>query len=453
MPFAYDRRMARARQGSFRGGIELPEEKNATQNSLICPPESIRRLRIPLAPSGGAASQPIVSPGERVDPSQCLAREDGPGQVDIFSPVGGRVVQMTTVAVAGPEGFRRSRALELAELSDPPDLPSASASEDWRGWSAREIRERLVRSGLTTQRNPSGPIGQWMHEARRAGSRMLVANALELQPYVTSTHRLLVEYGRTVVLGLAILGRAIDAQELVLAGDRRHTEEYKFIPAPARRHGVSLVALPHKYPTDADPILVKVLTGREVPLGGRTVDVGVAITDPATCLSAYRAVALDEPITGRVVTVSGERAAKPGNFYVPFGMSCRELIGQAEAPIVHGGPMVGLCCPEDAVVGPTTDALLALEAQVPPAPTPCIRCGWCRDHCPARLNVAVLNDIYELGELDQAKRLAAEACVGCGVCSYVCPARLPLRKRVETLKRTLLGERRQMPLFAASQTP
>jgi electron transport complex protein RnfC len=138
-----------------------------------------------------------------------------------------------------------------------------------------------------------------------------------------------------------------------------------------------------------------------------------------------------------VVTVAGPHVAQPANFLVPFGTRCVDLVaGAAErgALLVHGGPMAGLPCDARAVVTPATTAVLALEAVTPPLSTPCIRCGWCTDHCPARLNVAALNDAFELSLLDRARRAQPAACVECGVCSYVCPARLPLTHRVKQLK-------------------
>ncbi len=99
--------------------------------------------------------------------------------------------------------------------------------------------------------------------------------------------------------------------------------------------------------------------------------------------------------------------------------------------------MVGLKCTPGAVVTPATDALLALEpTPYEPAGT-CIRCGWCTDHCPSRLNVAALNDAFELGMVTLARRDGVHACVECGVCSYICPAKLPLTSRVRQLKRAV----------------
>ena len=104
--------------------------------------------------------------------------------------------------------------------------------------------------------------------------------------------------------------------------------------------------------------------------------------------------------------------------------------------------MSGVLCDARAVVTPATPAVLSLEAADMPLPGPCLRCGWCTDHCPARLNVTALNDAFELSLVDRARLGGALACVECGVCSYICPARLPLTQRVKQLKRRIVALRR-----------
>jgi len=264
---------------------------------------------------------------------------------------------------------------------------------------------------------------------------------MEQEPYVTADHRLLVERGPEVIEGLAILARAIGAAEAVLAADRRRTSYYEELSAAAGRRGVWQVALPHKYPISADTILTKVLARRETPPGRSTMSVGVAVIDPATCLAVSRWVVLGDRPRGRVVTLAGPAQGRPRNVWAPFGAVCGDLVDRCDGPLVHGGPMAGLPCGPEAVVTPATNAVLALEAAAPPPPGPCIRCGWCTDHCPARLNVAAMNDAFELSLVSAARRAGVMACVECGVCSYVCPARLPLTQRVKQLKRRIVPAR------------
>ena len=155
----------------------------------------------------------------------------------------------------------------------------------------------------------------------------VIANVVESQPYVTADHRLLAEHGADVVRGLAILARAAGARKATLAVDRRRAGDYHALEEAARACGVATVALEPIYPIGNDTILVKVLTGREVPVGGEALDVRAAVADAGTCLAACRWVACDAPPLGRVVTVAGESAVRGGNFYAPFGMECAALAG------------------------------------------------------------------------------------------------------------------------------
>jgi electron transport complex protein RnfC len=75
------------------------------------------------------------------------------------------------------------------------------------------------------------------------------------------------------------------------------------------------------------------------------------------------------------------------------------------------------------------------------------------DHCPARLNVAMLNDAFELSLVDRAALGGALACVECGVCGYICPARLPLTQRVKQLKRQIVALRRAASLAPGAEVP
>ncbi len=436
------------RYGTFAGGIDLPDEKAGISDLAIEPSVLGGPLRVALAPCGGPAAKLLVEVGQNVSAGQMIGQGDSTDSVDVFAPTEGKVTALTTVLVAGRDNFLESPAVEIEPAGGSFEIPSATETFDWRAASGQELRNRLQAGCLTTYCRPIRPLSVWLDRAIKKRCKTLIANAMENQPLVCADHRLLTERGAEVMAGLAILSRAIQADETHLAVDVRQTAEYRQIAALGRKYNINSIALPHKYPTGSDQILVKILTRRETPPGKSTMEVGAAVVTAATCLAVYLQVACDIPATGRIVTVAGQRAPEVKNCYVPFGTRCIELVGSAEQPIVHNGPMIGLRCPSDAVVTPATDAVLALETSIPPAASPCIRCSWCTDHCPARLNVAGLNDAYELGSLDRARRLMAPACVECGVCTYICPARLPLAQRCKQLKRALSEVDASHPLFA-----
>jgi len=436
------------RYGTFVGGIDLPDQKHATENLPIQPHAPVSPLRVPLAVCGTKPARPTVEPGQPVSEGQKIAEAPPGTAVDVFSPVAGSITAMTTAELAAGDDFLPCPAIEIEPEGDAFSMDAGRESFEWQSASPEALCERIFAGGLTTCRRRIVPLREWIEKAKAKRCSVIIANGMENQPYVTADHRLLIERGREVVEGLAILARAVGVGEAILAVDWRRTDDYDHIVGPARAHDVSRVALPHKYPTGADAMLVKVLTKRERPPGGSVMDVGVAVVSPAACFAVYRWAVCGQRPTGRAVTVAGPRAGRPRNCWVPFGTRCLDLVNDADQPVIHNGPMTGVRCPPAGVVGPATDAVLALEATVPASPSPCIRCSWCTDYCPARLNVAALNDAFELGDINRADRLVATACVECGVCTYVCPARLPLSQRVKRLKRALGSMEEAMPLFA-----
>ena len=431
--------MAFDRYGTFTGGIDLPDEKHATQGLPTMPLALPATLRVPLAPDGRHAAIPIVQPGQRVAAGERIATADG--GVDIFAPVAATVAGHCQVKVACWDRWESSPSLELKDLAGPWQPTPYSDVFDWQAATVDELYHRLLDGQIIMHRRRPEPLAHFLERARRKGIRTLIANVMENQPYVSADHRVLVEQGRSVLAALAMIGRVLDAHEIILAVDHRCTGLYADLQSSAERLHIKPVALSHKYPTGADPMLVKILTRREMPIGGSVMDVGSAVIDTATLLAIYRWVVGGQRCLGRVVTVAGERAGVQGNYYVPFGAACMDL-PQATGAVIHGGPMVALPCDAQTVVSPATDAVLAIATPPFEAPAVCIRCGWCTDHCPARLNVSALNDAFELGQVELAQKLGVEASMECGVCSYVCPARLPLSQRVKQLKR-LIESRRQ----------
>lgn len=439
--------MARHRYGTFSGGITLPAEKQATIDQPVQTPPTPALLRVPLGLGEGPAAEPVVSIGQCVRAGDRLASAAA-GGIDVFAPVDATVGPIETVLIESGRSLFRAPAIRLEQPGDLPSLDRTPAEEDWTALDGGAIRDRLAESHLPRQHGRPGPLIDWVDRCRARPPQLLVLNGMEDQPYVTAEHRLLAEFGAEVVAGLVILGKACQAERLTIAVTMAHAEEYPELLSGTSEFDIERVALPPKYPIGADHLLLKVLTRREVPMGGSPGDIGAAVIDASTCLATYRWVACRQRLTGRVVTVSGDRAERQGNVYVPYGMGVVDLLPSAEPPYVLRGPMIGCVIDADAVIAPTTDAVLALDPTPQGRPSQCIRCGWCRDHCPARLNVAQLNDCYELAQLDRADLGGAMSCIGCGVCSYLCPARLNLAQRVGQLKRAILDIHRSAPLLA-----
>ncbi|MDP6636180.1 MAG: 4Fe-4S dicluster domain-containing protein [Phycisphaerae bacterium] len=421
------------RFGTFSGGIDLPDDKGSTLNAPIGVWDREKRLSLPLGRNEGAPVSPVVEEGQKVTAGELIAAA-GNETPDIFAPAGGIVTGLSTVEVAGRYSMRMSQAIDL-KITSTIELPKDDPIKpNWRNLDEAALWDRITEGQIMVHCRGAIPLARWVLQARSKSCDLLVANAMEQQPLVTTNHRLLVEFGREVVEGLAILARATGINNAALVVPRRRTDAYRDLAAPAAEYNITQVALSHKYPTEADTILTKVLTRRSVPPGRTPMDVQVAVIDPATCFAVYRWTACAQRLAGRIVTVSGSTRHKDGNYFLPFGTRCLDVIDSDDPIVIHGGPLVGMLCNDTTVVTPATDAVLSITPSPYTPSSQCIRCGWCTDHCPARLNVAALNDDFELSLVEHARRSDVSACVGCGVCSYICPARLPLMQRVRQLK-------------------
>jgi len=438
--------MRRQRFGTFTGGIDLLAEKSATRASAIRPVDWPRRLWVPLDPCGLGSAEPVAARGRRVAAGETIGV--GAGEMPIFAPAAGVVGRVDRCVVAGgAAGPRYGPGMEITDLDEEPPPRPTETGYDWRAASRDSLAARVAESGLTTYARPLKPLSRFCRVAAEAKVDTLIANGMENEPYLTAEHRILTEHGPEVMVGMAILRRLVGAKVATLAVDTRLTDSYRPIAASAGGYGIETLAVEHKYPIGQPVMLTRVLTGRKVPPGRPTRAVGVAVVNVAACFALYRAVAFGEMPTGRVVTVSGIGIDRPGNYLVPFGMAAEAVLAaggvsdEAEG-LCCGGPMTGEALPDDLVTGPATSAYLSLPAGDGKPATVCIRCGWCTDSCPVRLDVANLNDMFELRQIDRARRYEVPACLDCGVCSYVCPARLPLAHRMGQLKQAVARAQR-----------
>ena len=94
------------------------------------------------------------------------------------------------------------------------------------------------------------------------------------------------------------------------------------------------------------------------------------------------------PLVERVVTVTGERIRKPGNFIVKIGTPVKELVEYcggvttSDVMLKMGGPMMGFELTNlDVPVMKGTNGIIAVEP-VCSEPYSCIRCGRCADVLP-----------------------------------------------------------------------
>jgi len=208
--------------------------------------------------------------------------------------------------------------------------------------------------------------------------------------------------------------------------------------------GIEIRPLHTRYPQGAEKMLIKAVTGREVPPRALPMDVKVVVQNTGTAFAIFEAVRYGKPLIDRVVTVSGEGVNEPKNLFVKTGTLISHLIVECGGlkeegvKVLSGGPMMGFAISSlDIPVTKGTSGIVALtEREISHAESfgPCIRCGRCIDACPMGLMPSMLSVYAEKGFYEGAKEYNLFDCFECGCCTYVCPSKRPIVQLVRLAK-------------------
>jgi electron transport complex protein RnfC len=214
---------------------------------------------------------------------------------------------------------------------------------------------------------------------------------------------------------------------------------------------IEVAALHTKYPQGGERQLIFAVTGRKINSSMLPADAGCVVDNADTVVAIYEAVCESKPLVRKIVTVTGDAVAKPGNFKVPLGMNYQEIIDQAGGfkadpeKIICGGPMMGIPLFKlDIPVAKNSSSILALlHDPVSSEPTTaCINCGRCVEACPENLVPTMLMKAGLSKDTAKFAELYGMECIECGCCSYVCPAKRPLTQAFKQMKRLVNAEKR-----------
>lgn len=418
----------------FFSGIHPAPRKELTRKKplalLDVPPE---KVILPLDLCKGPPAQAIVSVGQRVKLGQLVARAGGEGGAAIHASVSG---QVTAIEPRPHPWGGESTAVVIA--NDRADTPCHTEPvADPNALSQEELLERIRNSGIVGMGGGAIPAHVKILEARGRVDTLIV-NAAECEPYLTADHCLLLERARQVLEGMRALARVLGVERTFIASESDKLNAIERLERAMRRNGdrVRLRTVPTRFPMGAEKQIVRMVTGREIPPGGKPPQVGCAVFNVATVYAIGQMIRRGQPLTHRVVTVTGGSVARPRNLWVPVGTPLTNLLqsagGLKEKPdlVLLGGPMTGIVQTELTVpVLKNTGGLVCLapwERQTDYPAELCLQCGHCLASCPMRLAPVFIQRALENREMDKLCDLHPEDCMECGCCAYSCPCHIRL---------------------------
>jgi electron transport complex protein RnfC len=261
----------------------------------------------------------------------------------------------------------------------------------------------------------------------------------------------MLEWTWQFLAGVRLAARASGCEKIRIGIEDNKPEAIKVVSDAIRQMGnigdIQVVSVKTKYPQGGERQLIKSILGKNVPTGSIPPTIGVCVLNVATCAAIAEAVVTGNPLTHRVVTAAGCAIARPGNYYVPIGMSVDDLIEycggltETAAKVVMGGPMMGFAIADlSTPLTKTSGALTFLARQAvtkakhEKQQTACIRCGRCLTVCPEHLNPTKIAHAVKHFRMDIAEQYYLSSCIECGCCSYVCPANIEISGYIKTGK-------------------
>ena len=417
-----------------KGGIHPPENKITSSKAIKRMPVP-KTVYVPIAQHIGIPSEIIVDRKDKVEIGHVIAKSGGFVSSNIHSPVAGTVTKLDMIVDSS--GYKKQCIVIRTdqknesnfEILDFPLKKEITLSQ-------KDILQHITDYGIVGLGGATFPSHVKLDIKNDKHVDCLIINGVECEPYLTADHRLMLEKSEEIIVGIQILMRALHIEKAVIGIENNKKDAIEVLKkATESDPRIKVSALRVKYPQGSEKQLIRAILKREVPKGGLPMDVGVIVHNVGTIFAIYQAVQYNQPLTERVVTVTGKKLDNPSNFWVKIGTPIKDLVEEVGGvpegtrKIVNGGPMMGKAIKNtDVPITKGTSGILIISEEEASRKEPknCIRCSQCVFVCPMGLEPHLLMNLSEKGLYERAAKEDVMTCIECGSCSYVCPSHRPL---------------------------
>lgn len=416
---------------TFKIGGVHPEENKMSANAAIEVLPLPKKAYIPVSQHLGAPAKVLVEKGSTVKVGQLIAKGEAFISANIHSSVSGKVSKIEDTT--DTSGYKRLTIIIDVEGDEWEE--SIIKSNDIKreiSLSKEEIVKKLNDMGIVGLGGATFPshVKLMVPEGKKA--EFLIINGVECEPYLTSDHRVMLEKGEEMLIGISILMKGLDVKKALVGIENNKMDAVNHLQKLASNYpGIEIYPLKVKYPQGAEKQLIKAVTGREVPCGKLPIEVGCVVNNSGTAFAVYEAVQKNKPLFERVVSVTGKSVKNPCNLLVRIGTPTSELIEKAgglpadSGKIISGGPMMGkaLNSLDVPVVKGTSGILIMTEKETKRIPqVNCIRCAKCINVCPMGIEPQLLAAYSEISNWEACEANHIMDCMECGSCQFTCPS-------------------------------
>lgn len=430
------------------GGIH-PKENKLSAGVKIVPAPLPKEVIIPLGMHIGAPATACVAKGDEVKVGTLIAKSSGFVSANIYSSVAGKVTKIDSVFDAS--GYKKPAIIiSVAEedvweesIDRSPELVRECSLDD------KAIIDKINEAGIVGLGGATFPTHVKLSPPPGNKAEVLIINAVECEPYLTSDHQLMLEHGEEILVGCTILMKALSVDKCIIGVENNKPDAIKHLSELCAQYkGIEVMPLKVQYPQGGEKQLIDAVLSKQVKSGALPISTGAVVQNVGTIYAVYEAIQKNKPLLERVVTVTGKSLDKPANYLARIGTPLKTLIEASggipenTGKIIGGGPMMGkalLSADLPVTKGTSGILLISQEESVRKPMRACIRCAKCVNVCPMGLNPTFLMVDTQQQDWERAERGHIVDCIECGSCSFTCPSNRPLLDFIRMGKQQVMG--------------
>ncbi len=423
---------------TFSGGVHIDDNKQYSENAPLEMQELPKIVHIPLLQGSGVKCDPVVKKGDVVTKGQVIGSSEATFSSTVHASVSGVVLEIAEKFTT--EG-KKTDCITIERQEDSKDLDEYLESSNRGPVDIQELVNISKEAGIIGMGGAGFPFNVKLSGAIDNGIDSIIANGAECEPYLTSDHRLMLEYPEEVAKGVALVVDALNANAGYIAiEDNKRNAIEKMDATVSNFEKLTVASLKTKYPQGDSTRIIDAVLNRKVPVGSRSGAVNAFVSNVGTFKALHDAYYFGKPLFERIVSVTGPGVVTPKNIMARIGTTVKDLIKQCGGfngdvtAIISGGPMSGhqIYDIDSPITKSITGIVVLTRDKVDlRGSTPCIKCGRCIQGCPSKLNPSKLYALIDREKFEDAKANHVEECIQCGACSYICPAKLELSEKMK----------------------
>ncbi|WP_319759502.1 4Fe-4S dicluster domain-containing protein [Maridesulfovibrio sp.] len=339
---------------------------------------------------------PLVQINEQVSKAQAVASDPAGRKADLHSSVSGRVIDI------------KKDFITIREEGTRVALPA-----DFSATEPAAMLEALRKNGVdirNLKKECTLIINSVPHEAGMDGHRFLIE-----------------EFTEILTTGLNYLKKALSPKACALALPKGMNWT---IP------GCTGHEIPPVYPNSLPELVTKAVTSNEMPPD-------VCVMNVTELYRIGRTVHGKQPVTLVIVKIGSTPYLTPVGTPVGVLLKAAGFRPAEHDRIILGGPLTGKTVYSlKHGVCADTQAITILRPDKEPTikDNPCVGCGECVIHCPARLMPNMISRHAEFGLYENTQAYNIASCFECGLCGYWCKAQRPLLQYIRLAKKELAAK-------------